>query len=130
MWPDGARWPPRSPSISTPRRSGSARIPRTPAPGRAVQGTYGAKVAVPQILDLLARHGVQATFYIPGRVAERHPERVRGHRRGHEIAHHGYTQPRRTGSTRAEEETEVVRGLEILRGFGAEVTGYRRRPGT
>jgi peptidoglycan/xylan/chitin deacetylase (PgdA/CDA1 family) len=81
---------------------------------------------VPLILELLARHGVQATFYIPGRVAERHPERVAAIvAAGHEVAHHGYTHTSPTKLTRAEEEAELVRGLEILRGFGAEVTGYR-----
>ena len=47
-------------------------------PGVLSQGTYGAKVAVPLILELLARHGLRQTFFIPGRVAERHPHRVRG----------------------------------------------------
>jgi hypothetical protein len=41
------------------------------------QGTYGAKVAIPLILELLERHGIVATFFVPGRVAERHPERVK-----------------------------------------------------
>ena len=45
-------------------------------PGVLSQGTYGAKVAVPLILELLARHGLRQTFFIPGRVAERHPHRV------------------------------------------------------
>ena len=45
-------------------------------PGILSQGTYGAKVAVPLVLDLLERRGVRATFFIPGRVAERHPRRV------------------------------------------------------
>ncbi len=95
-------------------------------PGVLSQGTYGAKVAVPLILALLARHHVQATFYIPGRVAERHPARVAAiAAAGHEIAHHGYTHTSPHTLTREQEEAELVRGLEILRGFGAEVTGYR-----
>ena len=61
-------------------------------PGVLSQGTYGAKVAVPLILGLLERHGVTATFFVPGRVAERYPERVREIlAAGHEIGHHGYT---------------------------------------
>src|SRR6266567_7642984 len=92
-------------------------------PGVLSQGTYGAKVAVPLILDLLARHKVQATFYIPGRVAERHPERVTAIvAAGHEIAHHGYTHTSPNTLTRDQEEAELVRGLDVLRGFGAEVT--------
>jgi hypothetical protein len=46
-------------------------------PGVLSQGTYGAKVAVPLILDLLERAGIRATFFMPGRVAEAHPDRVK-----------------------------------------------------
>jgi polysaccharide deacetylase len=61
-------------------------------PGVLSQGTYGAKVAVPLILELLERHGVRATFFVPGRVGERHPGRVREIlAAGHEVALHGYT---------------------------------------
>ena len=42
-------------------------------PGVLSQGTYGAKVAVPLILEVLARQEVSATFFVPGRVAERYP---------------------------------------------------------
>jgi peptidoglycan/xylan/chitin deacetylase (PgdA/CDA1 family) len=90
------------------------------------QGTYGAKVAIPLILDVLERHGIVATFFVPGRVAERHPERVKEIvAAGHEIAHHGYTHRSPAGMPLEEEESELVRGLEILRSFGADVTGYR-----
>jgi len=44
-----------------------------------------------RILDLLDRYGIKATFFILGWVAERAPELTREiHRRGHEIACHGY----------------------------------------
>jgi peptidoglycan/xylan/chitin deacetylase (PgdA/CDA1 family) len=90
------------------------------------QGTYGAKVAVPLLLELLERHGVTATFFVPGRVAERHPERVRMIvEAGHELAHHGYTHTSPTDLTRDEEEAELQRGLDVLRSFDVEVDGYR-----
>jgi peptidoglycan/xylan/chitin deacetylase (PgdA/CDA1 family) len=44
---------------------------------------------------------------------------------GHEVAHHGYTHRSPTTLTRDEEELELSKGLEVLRSFGAEVTGYR-----
>jgi peptidoglycan/xylan/chitin deacetylase (PgdA/CDA1 family) len=95
-------------------------------PGVLSQGTYGAKIAVPAILDLLARHKVRATFFLPARVAERHPGRVEQIvAAGHELAHHGYTHTSPTQLTPAEEEAELVRGLDILRGFSDTVTGYR-----
>jgi peptidoglycan-N-acetylglucosamine deacetylase len=95
-------------------------------PGVLSQGTYGANVAVPEILALLRRHDLRATFFIPGRVAERHPARVREIiADGHEIGHHGYTHTSPADLDAEAEEGELVRAREILRGFGAEVTGYR-----
>ena len=95
-------------------------------PGVLSQGTYGAKVAVPRLLELLARHQVTATFFVPGRVAERYPGRVAEiAAAGHELAHHGYTHTSPTRLSRDEEEEELVKGLEVLRSFGSEITGYR-----
>lgn len=34
---------------------------------------YGPLVGVPRLLDLLDRHGVRATFFVPGYTAHRHP---------------------------------------------------------
>jgi len=95
-------------------------------PGVLSQGTYGAKVAVPLILDLLEQHAVTATFFIPGRVAEAHPERVeRIVAAGHEVAHHGYTHTSPANLSRDAEEEELVRAREILESFGCQVRGYR-----
>jgi len=95
-------------------------------PGTLSQGTYGAKVAVPLILDMLRRLEIQASFFIPGRVAERHPGRVEEILRGgHEIGHHGYTHTSPTKLTPEQEEQELVRGLEVLRSLGADPRGYR-----
>jgi peptidoglycan/xylan/chitin deacetylase (PgdA/CDA1 family) len=43
------------------------------------------------VLDVLAREGVQATFFVLGRQVDRHPEVVRRMvAEGHQIANHGY----------------------------------------
>jgi peptidoglycan/xylan/chitin deacetylase (PgdA/CDA1 family) len=90
------------------------------------QGNYGAKVAVPLLLELLDRHDVRGTFFIPGRVAERHPERVqRILAAGHEVGHHGYTHTPPARLTREQEEEELVTAQGILESLGAQVTGYR-----
>lgn len=95
-------------------------------PGVLSQGTYGAKVAVPAILGLLERHGVRATFFVPGRVAERHPGRVEQIvAAGHELALHGYTHRAVTSLDEAEEEEEMERGLAALHRFSPRVLGYR-----
>ena len=63
-------------------------------PGILSQGTYGARVGVPRILNMLDRLQVRASF-IPGWVAERHPHSTSAIRdAGHEIGHHGYPRER------------------------------------
>jgi peptidoglycan-N-acetylglucosamine deacetylase len=95
-------------------------------PGVLSQGTYGAKVGVPLLLELLARHGLTATFFVVGRVAERYPHRVEEILAGgHEVAHHGYTHTSPLSLDPDEEEAELVRGLEALRALGADPIGYR-----
>jgi peptidoglycan/xylan/chitin deacetylase (PgdA/CDA1 family) len=85
------------------------------------QGTYGAKVAVPLILEMLERQGLRQTFFVPGRVGERHPQRVRAIiEAGHELGHHGYTHTSPAKLSPHDEEQELIRGLEVLRELGAE----------
>jgi peptidoglycan/xylan/chitin deacetylase (PgdA/CDA1 family) len=95
-------------------------------PGVLSQGRYGATVGVPLLLDLLDRLGVPATFFVPGRVAERYPERVRAIvAAGHELAHHGYTHTHPGRLEPHQEAGEFARALDVLAGFGAPVVGYR-----
>ena len=95
-------------------------------PGVLSQGTYGAKVGIELVLRLLAHKGVQATFFVPGRVAERYPDRVRQILEdGHEIAVHGYSHRSPTELSKEEEREELARALTVLRDLGAEPEGYR-----
>lgn len=95
-------------------------------PGVLSQGAYGAKVAVPLLLGLLHRLDLPASFFVPGRVAERYPHRVEEIvAAGHEIGHHGYTHTSPARLTRAQEEDELVRGRDVLTALGADVVGYR-----
>jgi peptidoglycan/xylan/chitin deacetylase (PgdA/CDA1 family) len=96
-------------------------------PGVLSQGAYGAKVGLPLVLELLARHELTATFFVPGRVAERYPERVAEIlTAGHEIGLHGYTHrgPGRLAGV-AEEVSELDRSLAVLRALGANPVGFR-----
>lgn len=59
--------------------------------GAFSHGRYSAKRGIPRYLGLLARHGVPATFFIPGYDAEGRPDVVRAiDAAGHEIGAHGY----------------------------------------
>ncbi len=88
---------------------------------------YGPSVGVPRILDLLKRHDIHASFYIPGYVAETHEEMVRDiHARGHEVAHHGYMHEPPATLDRSGEADVLDRGIEILsRLTGESPVGYR-----
>ena len=95
-------------------------------PGLLSMGAYGANVGVPEILRLLDRRGLPATFFVPGRVAEMHPDRVRDIvAAGHELGAHGYTHRSPTSLRRVEEEEELRKTKTILEGFGTAVRGYR-----
>jgi hypothetical protein len=53
---------------------------------------YGPRVGVPRILELLAAHEIEATFFLPGVTAERWPRTVEEIlQSGHEVALHGYS---------------------------------------
>lgn len=87
---------------------------------------YGPQVGVGRVLDLLARHGKEATFFFPGLTAERWPATVeRVLAAGHEVALHGYTHRSPTQLTDDEQRRELERGLDALRRSGAEPAGYR-----
>jgi polysaccharide deacetylase family sporulation protein PdaB len=61
----------------------------------------------PQILDMLKRNGVRATFFIVGSRADKHPESVRRIlREGHVIGNHSYSHPnfQKLGNTRFRNE--------------------------
>ena len=59
--------------------------------GRMSWGEYGARVGVPRILDLLGRHSVKASFYVPAVAALLHEdEQRRVVAEGHEIGIHGW----------------------------------------
>jgi peptidoglycan-N-acetylglucosamine deacetylase len=63
-----------------------------PLPVPLSVGEYGATTSIPRILDLLDRHQVPATFFIPAMGTILHPEMVPAivARRRHEIGVHGW----------------------------------------
>jgi peptidoglycan/xylan/chitin deacetylase (PgdA/CDA1 family) len=87
---------------------------------------YGPEIGLPRILRILNQHGVKATFFVPGIVAEYHPEPLRAVlEAGHEIAHHGYLHRSPYGLTEAEEVEELDHGLAALAALGVRPRGYR-----
>ena len=80
-----------------------------------------------RILDLFDRHGVKATFFVLGWVAERHPGLVRRIvERKHELASHGYSHVRATDQEPAQFREDVSRTKKLLEDIGGcSVRGYR-----
>lgn len=96
-------------------------------PGTLSQGTYGAKVGVPKILETLDGIGVPATFFVPGWTAEHHGGACEAILRGgHEIGHHGYLHEWIDPDFPEREEEALVKGLDALKAtLGVTPTGYR-----
>ena len=99
----------------------------TVTPAMLSRGEYGARVAVPRILRLLAALDLPATFFIPGHTAESFPATVDAVlAAGHEIAHHGYGHRDPSTQSPDDERRSLERGLAVLQRFtGAPPIGYR-----
>ncbi|MGB3722180.1 MAG: XrtA system polysaccharide deacetylase [Pacificimonas sp.] len=78
-------------------------------------------------LDLFEAHGVKATFFTLGWVAERVPSLLREIvSRGHEIASHGYAHDRVHSFTPDEFRADLKKAKALIEdAAGAEVIGYR-----
>ncbi len=80
-----------------------------------------------RILDMLDEYALRATFFVLGWVAERLPSLVREiHRRGHEIACHGYGHQLVYRLSPQEFRSDVSRSKKMLEDIcGEQVCGYR-----
>jgi polysaccharide deacetylase family protein (PEP-CTERM system associated) len=79
------------------------------------------------ILDCFARHGIKATFFTLGWLAERYPDMVRRIAdAGHEVASHGWEHVRVTTQTPEAFRADVTRTKALLEDLsGQPVRGYR-----
>ena len=79
------------------------------------------------ILRMLDRHGVKATFFTLGWIAERYPGVVRGIiDNGHELASHGYGHERASDLSESAFFADIHLAKVLLEDLsGAEVKGYR-----
>lgn len=80
-----------------------------------------------RLLDLFDSHGIKATFFMLGWVAERHPGLAREiHARGHEVAAHSYWHRLVFTMTPEEFREDLRRVKHLLEDeLGAPVRGYR-----
>ena len=97
---------------------------RSPTPiSRGEFGLVGAE----RILALLQRHGIPATWFIPGHTIETYSAMsARIAEAGHEIGHHGWTHMTPVTMSRDEEEAGLQRGTDaIVKLCGRKPRGYR-----
>ncbi len=83
--------------------------------GKLSQGQYGNRQGVPRILDILDRHDVKASFYVPAVTALLYPDeqrRVAG--AGHEVALHGWIHERNSVLPEPAERDLMLRAADVL----------------
>jgi peptidoglycan/xylan/chitin deacetylase (PgdA/CDA1 family) len=90
--------------------------------GKLSQGQYGNRQGIPRILDILHRHDVRASFYVPAVTALLYPdEQRRVVEAGHEVALHGWIHERNSVLPEAAERDLMLRSSDVLE----KVTGQR-----
>ena len=101
-------------------------------PGRRVNPSLVSRgefavVAVPRLLDLLARQRVPASFAVPGHTVLAYPDLVRRIRdEGHELLHHGWAHENPADFDEAGERENLLLGLDAFeRAAGVRPVGYR-----
>ncbi len=95
--------------------------------GRLSQGQYGNRQGVPRILEVLSRHGVRASFFVPAVTALLYPEEQRRvAAEGHEIGIHGWIHERNSELPLAAERDLQMRSADVLeRAAGKRPVGIR-----
>ncbi|MGH8156943.1 MAG: polysaccharide deacetylase family protein [Rhodanobacter sp.] len=83
----------------------------------------------PPLLDLLAAHGVHASFFLVGQKVERHPELVRRIvAEGHAIGNHSYSHWEFKNMTLRKQLSEIHHTDTLLRAFDQQAHHWVRTP--
>ena len=89
--------------------------------------TYGGRVGVWRIVNMLDKLKIPATFFVNGRCTEQYPDAVRQIvRSGHDIGAHAYTQDQLLAYMSLEEQERTIRrSIDLLETCGGKkVTGW------
>ena len=105
-------------------------LPDQPLWGRYSYGRYGAQAGIGRLLDALARHGVHATFFIPGWDVERYPHVMERIAAGHELAGQGYAHEDFSVLSPDDQRAVLERSEAAFEhAFGARPAGWRAPEG-
>lgn len=124
LWPDGKRV---AVCLSWDVDGESAQYVRNPERAKhqlseLFQRLYGPQTGVWKVLDLLERHSVPGTFYIPAYTARMHPEVLDAIKAaGHPVGLHGYLHRSLDTMSPEEEEQDLLRSQAVL----SDMLGYR-----
>jgi peptidoglycan/xylan/chitin deacetylase (PgdA/CDA1 family) len=97
------------------------------SPGKLSQGQYGNRQGVPRIVEILKRHNVPASFYVPAVTAMLYPDEQRSlAAQGHEIGIHGWIHERNSVLPIDVERDLMQRSFDVLKKItGVEPVGMR-----
>ncbi len=85
------------------------------SPGKLSQGQYGNRQGVPRIVEILTRHGVPASFFVPAVTALLYPDEQKNLAAlGHEIGIHGWIHERNSVLPIDAERDLMQRSFEVL----------------
>lgn len=100
---------------------------RSGSPSDISRGEFGPRTAVPRILELLDRRGLEATFFVPAVTARQFPDSVKAIvAGGHEVACHGDQHEHIVDKPCETEEAILARSVETLTEIaGRSPIGYR-----
>jgi len=123
--------PPSARSLGLPRTLGELPSPATvEPPGVAITFDDGPHPeGTPAILEVLARHGAVATFFVVGEQVNRRPELLQRVKvEGHAVALHGYHHRLHPRRGRAELEEDFRRGAAAIQDAIGASPRYHRPP--
>lgn len=94
------------------------------SPSDIQRGVYAGEIGTPRLLKMFQRHGIRASWFIPGHSIETFPEQVAMiAEAGHEIGAHGYLHENPVAMTPAQEEDVLVKSVELI----TQLTGQAPR---
>jgi peptidoglycan/xylan/chitin deacetylase (PgdA/CDA1 family) len=105
------------------------RLPRRAAKRCAITFDDGPSASTEAVLDILAKEGVPATFFVLGASVERHPAVVRRMQAdGHAVGIHGMDHAKLAGAREAAVERQVGGVTDLLARLGVTVAPVYRTP--
>lgn len=103
------------------------RNPERATPATLSRGSYGPRIGLTRILNLLDRRQLPATFFFPALILQLHPDAITSLRRSerHAIGFHGYGHEDITTLSEEEERQAMSRGIQLFKDAGIAPRVYR-----